>query len=110
MPPLRPCSRPAAERPPRGDPVPAAGRDGPAELTPARASAFARLALANVEREYQGADVLVLTHGGLVYELERDHGLPWERLPNLGGRAISLRGDRVEVHDRILRALWPGRG
>lgn len=59
-------------------------------------------ALANVEREYQGADVLVLTHGGLVYELERDHGLPWERLPNLGGRAISLRGDRVEVHDRIL--------
>ena len=27
-------------------------RDGPAELTPARASAFARLALANVEREY----------------------------------------------------------
>ena len=52
MPPLRRCSRPAAERPPRGDPGPAAGRDGPAELTPARASAFARLALANVEREY----------------------------------------------------------
>jgi broad specificity phosphatase PhoE len=59
-------------------------------------------ALANVEREYRGAEVLVLTHGGLVYELERDHGQPWERLPNLGGRAISLREDRVEVHDRIL--------
>ena len=59
-------------------------------------------ALANVEREYAGAEVLVLTHGGLVYELERDHGKPWERLPNLGGRAITLHGDRVEVHDRIL--------
>jgi len=59
-------------------------------------------ALANVEREYSGADVLVVTHGGLVYEIERGHGQPFERLPNLGGRAITLHGDRVEVHDRIL--------
>jgi len=59
-------------------------------------------ALANVELEYRGADVLVLTHGGLIYEIERRAGRPFERLANLCGRRITLHGDRTEVHDRIL--------
>jgi broad specificity phosphatase PhoE len=59
-------------------------------------------ALERIHREYAGADVLVVTHGGVVYTLEKDAGHPFERLPNLGSRWLVHRGDRVELGDRLL--------
>lgn len=59
-------------------------------------------ALAAVEREYAGADVLVVAHGGLVYALEKHHGHPFERLPNLGARQLTIEGPRVTLGERVV--------
>ena len=53
-------------------------------------------------REYAGADILVVTHGGVVYTLEKDAGHPFQRLPNLGSRWLVHHGDRVELGDRLM--------
>lgn len=57
--------------------------------------------LARVEEEYRGAEVLLVAHGGLVYVLEHDHGLPFERLGNLGARWLSHDGRRVVLGERL---------
>ena len=44
----------------------------------------------------------MITHGGVVYTLEKDAGQPFERLPNLGSRWLVHHGDRVELGDRML--------
>ena len=62
----------------------------------------ARAALDRVAAEFDGADVLVVTHGGLIGALERDAGLPWERLPNLAGRWVTHHGDRLALGDRLV--------
>lgn len=62
----------------------------------------ARGALDRIHAEYDGADVLVVTHGGLIGAVERDGGLPWERMPNLGGRRVTHHGDRVTVGERLV--------
>jgi broad specificity phosphatase PhoE len=62
----------------------------------------ARAALDRVHAEYDGADVLVVTHGGLIGAVERDGGLPWERMPNLGGRRVTHHGDRLSVGERLV--------
>jgi len=59
-------------------------------------------ALARIEAEYRGAQLLVLTHGGVIGAIERDAGLPWERMPNLGARALVHHGDRIEVGERLV--------
>jgi len=59
-----------------------------------------REGLDRVHTEYAGAEVLVVTHGGVVYALEADAGLPFERLPNLGSRELRHRGDRLELGER----------
>ena len=59
-------------------------------------------ALDRIAAEYDGADVLVLTHGGVVYTLEALHGIPFERLPNLGGRHLVHGGTRLTLGDRVL--------
>jgi broad specificity phosphatase PhoE len=64
--------------------------------------ARARTALDRVHAEYEGADVLVVTHGGLIGAVERDGGLPWERMPNLGGRRVTHHGDRLSVGERLV--------
>ena len=58
--------------------------------------------LTRVHQEFAGAEVLVVTHGGVVYSLEADAGLPFERLPNLGSRRLVHRGDRLELGERLL--------
>src|SRR5436190_12788164 len=58
-------------------------------------------ALTAIHHDYDGADVLVVSHGGLMYALERDAGLPWERLPNLGARWLDVDTDGVRLGDRI---------
>ena len=62
----------------------------------------ARGALDRVHAEYDGAEVLVVTHGGLIGAVERDGGLPWERMPNLGGRRATHTGDRIVLGDRLV--------
>src|SRR4051794_21836109 len=59
-------------------------------------------ALSRIATEYEGAEVLVITHGGVVYALEAVNGLPFVRLPNLGGRHLRHHGDRVELGERVL--------
>ncbi len=59
-------------------------------------------ALARIEAEYRGAQLLVLTHGGVIGALERDAGLPWERMPNLGARALMHHGNRIEIGERLV--------
>jgi broad specificity phosphatase PhoE len=61
-----------------------------------------RDALDRIESDYRGAEVLVLTHGGVIGALERDSGLPWERMPNLGARVVIHHGDRIEVAERFV--------
>jgi broad specificity phosphatase PhoE len=62
----------------------------------------ARTALDRIHQEYDGADVLVITHGGLIGAVERDGGLPWERMPNLGGRQVTHHGDRLALGERLV--------
>lgn len=54
-----------------------------------------------VATEYAGAEVLLVAHGGLVYVLEHHHGLPFERLPNLGARWLTHDGDQVVLGERV---------
>jgi broad specificity phosphatase PhoE len=62
----------------------------------------ARAALDRIHADYDGADVLVVTHGGLIGSIERDAGLPWERLANLGARQVTHHGSRLELGERII--------
>lgn len=59
-------------------------------------------ALNELERTYSGAEILVVTHGGVIYTLERQHGLPHVRLANLEGRWADHHGDQVRLRERIL--------
>jgi hypothetical protein len=57
--------------------------------------------LAHIETEYRGGEILVVTHGGVVYALESDSGLPFSRLPNLGARWLRHDGERVHLGERL---------
>jgi broad specificity phosphatase PhoE len=68
------------------------------------ADALARLleGLDQVHATFGGGEVLVVTHGGLVHALEHREGIEFERLPNLAGRWVVHRGDRIELGDRLI--------
>lgn len=58
--------------------------------------------LAAIHDRFNGADLLCIAHGGVLYALEREHGLAFERLPNLAGRWVIHHGDRVELGERVV--------
>jgi probable phosphoglycerate mutase len=58
-------------------------------------------ALGGIHRTYGDAEVLVVAHGGLMYALEREADLRWERLENLGARWLTVDGDGVRLGDRV---------
>jgi len=58
-------------------------------------------ALHRIHSEYEGADVLVITHGGVIGTLEVEHGVDWQRMPNLGGRVFTHHGDRLIIGERL---------
>ncbi len=60
-----------------------------------------RAALDDVAGDHPGAEVLVVSHGGVVYVLEEDADLPFVRLPNLAGRWVDHQGSRLRMGDRI---------
>ena len=60
-----------------------------------------RSALDDVARDHPGAEVLVVSHGGVVYVLEEEADLPFVRLPNLAGRWVDHDGERLLIGDRI---------
>lgn len=62
----------------------------------------ARAALERVHASFDGGEVLVVTHGGVIGALERDAGLAWERLPNLGGIRATHHGDRLTIGERVV--------
>lgn len=54
--------------------------------------------------EYPGAEIVVVTHGGCVYALEKAAEHPFERLANLAGRWLHHHGGRgkVSLGERIV--------
>ena len=60
-----------------------------------------RAALDDLAAAHPGAEILVVTHGGVVYVLESDAGLPFARLPNLSGRWLTHDGDGVRLGERV---------
>jgi broad specificity phosphatase PhoE len=61
-------------------------------------------ALARLAARYAGQRVLVITHGGVVRNLERSFGVEPEPLPNLAGREVVVDPDTgaVEAGERVL--------
>ena len=60
-----------------------------------------RAALDDIATTHAGAEILAVSHGGVVYVLESDAGMPFARLPNLAGRWLTHHGDRVRLGDRV---------
>jgi broad specificity phosphatase PhoE len=46
-------------------------------------------------------DVLVVTHGGVIYSVEGSCGEPMVRISNLGGRWISFDEGEISLGDRV---------
>ena len=46
-------------------------------------------------------DVLVVSHAGVIYTLERHFGCVFERIANLGGRRLSVQSGDVRLQARI---------
>jgi broad specificity phosphatase PhoE len=59
-------------------------------------------ALDRIEAAHRGADVLVLTHGGVIYTLEDHHDERPGRIPNLGARPLVHLGDRLALEPRVV--------
>ncbi len=64
-----------------------------------------RSALAIIERDCGGGQVLCVTHGGLIHALESWAGLPRVRLGNLSGRWVVLRDGAITLGTREERAV-----
>jgi broad specificity phosphatase PhoE len=46
-------------------------------------------------------NILVVTHGGVIYSIEGSDAIPMVRIPNLGGRWISFNEGEVELGKRV---------
>lgn len=59
-------------------------------------------ALVRLEALYEGAEIVVVTHGGVVMAVERHHGSAEGRLPNLGARQAQVHDGSVSLGERVL--------
>jgi probable phosphoglycerate mutase len=59
-------------------------------------------ALAKIASRYPDAEVLVVTHGGVISSIERHHGEPRSPLPNLSGRTLTHAPERIVLGERIV--------
>lgn len=58
-------------------------------------------AIARILTTHPTGDVLVVTHGGLIYAIEAHLGLAHERIANLGGRWLDSDGHGLSLGDRV---------
>jgi len=58
-------------------------------------------ALDRIVDAHHGGDVAVVTHGGVIYAIERFLGAPFERIGNLGSRWIERTGDGFRLGERL---------
>lgn len=61
-------------------------------------------ALHHIAAEVPGGDVVVVTHGGLVYTIEDHLGSEFARLANAEGRWVEVGSGRLRLGERILLA------
>ncbi len=59
-------------------------------------------ALARLSAQLAGGTGLVVVHAGVIYTVEALAGMPFERIPNLGGRWIELSPEKIEAGERVL--------
>jgi broad specificity phosphatase PhoE len=61
-------------------------------------------ALDHLAHVHAGAEILVVSHGGVIYVIEEHHGQQFERIPNLGGRHLTHHGpDRgITLGERMI--------
>ena len=61
-------------------------------------------AIDRIATDLAGADdVVVVTHGGVIYAVERHLGAGFERIPNLGARWVAIgEGGRLSLGERLL--------
>ena len=57
--------------------------------------------LERISERMGDGDVLVVSHGGIVYALEEACGEPWRRLPNLGARWFEVSGGDLSAGPRV---------
>jgi probable phosphoglycerate mutase len=60
-----------------------------------------RSVLEHISERMGDGEVLVVSHGGVVYALEEACGEPWVRLPNLGARWFEVSGDDLSAGPRV---------
>jgi len=56
---------------------------------------------AQIEKEFAGGTVLLVSHSGVIITLERDLGAPQGRISNLAGQLLTVSGDVVTCKERI---------
>jgi probable phosphoglycerate mutase len=57
--------------------------------------------LERISERMGDGDVLVVSHGGVVYALEEACGKPWRRLPNLGACWFEISGGDLSAGPRV---------
>jgi probable phosphoglycerate mutase len=82
----------------------AAGRRPPSWEPDDELLARALRALDRIAAALPGGDVLVVTHGGLVYTVEAHLGAAFERLANAEGRRLEIGDGRMWLGGRVLLA------
>lgn len=58
-------------------------------------------AIATITTTFPSGDILVVTHGGIIYALEAHLGAPKQYLSNLAARWISVDGANIELGQRL---------
>ncbi len=67
------------------------------------------VSIAAIARSMPGATVLVVCHGGVIRHLERHLGADDGRVPNLGGRIVTVGADdALHLGERLALATEPG--
>lgn len=59
-------------------------------------------AITRIGEEYAGAEVLVVTHGGVIYAIEQLHEEPWSRLANLESRELIFTDGGTKLGGRLM--------
>jgi broad specificity phosphatase PhoE len=59
-------------------------------------------AIRRVAQTHEGAEVLVVSHGGVIRSLDRHLGIEPDPIPNLAGRWISVEDGKIVAGDRVM--------